>query len=415
MVHGSEQRKTSQMTSTSWANSGQRRRLALFVLFARFTNDGMTLRRFRVEAFGASGRFSAWLWWSRGSAQLRQKGGHGSASLGQRQNRVARFPRSIDARDQVTGQDQLVMGARDDLCPAFGLLWGAQTWLIPQQHLLVQPIAMLMRVAQPIGRADLGQGSGFSAFPDKPTDLGVTGAFAGPMPDDLDHAHLHPASGAQMQLVPAMDFHPPAALIGSLPRGVRFAMSALIAALKPRSVFATATTLTRLARRGGTIKDAIAFDAQQTTGCYLGHARQKGSAGVPAVADEHRTQAALHQQIDHRQQLACRYLRCQPRRSHAPGIQHKGSLARFCGQQDDVTEHPTRTYRVVTLGQIGNGNQRAICRRFGFPAIQVAGIDSHKDVLTCAGKRSKLDKDLAQLLGINLAVLKRFIQARPTP
>src|SRR5437588_3340006 len=320
MEDGSEPRKTSQMTSTSWANLGRRRRFALFVLFARFTNDGMTLRRFRVQAFGASGRFSAWLWWSRGSAQLRQKAGHGSASLCQRQNRVARFPRSIDACDQGTGQDQLVMGARDDLCPALGLLWGAQTWLIPQQHLLVQPIAMFLRVAQPIGRANLGQGSGFIAFPDKPTDLGVTWAFAGPMPDDLDHAHLNFASGAQMHLVPAMDFHPPAALIGPLPRGIGFAMRALIAALKPRSVFAAATTLTRLARRGGTIKDAIAFDAQQTTGCYLGHARQKGRAGVPAVADDHRTQATLHQQIDHRQQLACPDLRGQPRRSQALGI-----------------------------------------------------------------------------------------------
>src|SRR5205823_6911837 len=93
---------------------------------------------------------------------------------------------------------------------------------------------------------------------------------------------------------------------------------------------------------------------------------------------------------------------------------HKGSLARFLGQKHDATDHPTRTDRVVTLGHIGNGNQRAIWRRFGFPAIQVAGIDSHKDVLPCAGKRSKLHKDLAQLLGINLAVLKGFIQARPT-
>src|SRR5260221_11296803 len=112
------------------------------------------------------------------------------------------------------------MGTRDDLCPAFRLLGGAQTWLIPQQNLLVQPIAMLMRVAQPIGRADLGQGSDFSAFPDKPTDLGVTWALAGPMPDDLDHAHLNPASGAQMQLGPARDFNRRAALTGHPPRAV---------------------------------------------------------------------------------------------------------------------------------------------------------------------------------------------------
>src|SRR6266567_4599932 len=303
MEHGSEPRKTSQMTSTSRANSGRRRRFALFVLFACFTNDGMTRRRFRVEAFGASGRFTAWWWWSRRSPQLRQKGWHDSTSLGQRQNRVTRFPRSIDARDQGTGQDQLVMGARDDLGPAFRLLWGAQTWLIPQQHLLVQPIAMLVRVAQPIGWAGLSQGSGFIAFPDKPTDLGVPWAFAGPMTDDLDHAYLNPASRTQVQLLPAAHFHTLAFGVRALPTRIRFAMGARIAALKARSIFTTGTTLPWLARWGGVVKDAIAFDAQQTASCHLGHARQKGSAGVPAIADDHRTQTALHQQIDHRQHL----------------------------------------------------------------------------------------------------------------
>src|SRR6266699_6701973 len=235
MVHGSEQRKTSQMTSTSWANSGRRRRFALFVLFARFTNDGMTRRRLRMEAFGASGRFSAWLWWSRRSPQLRQKGGHGSTSLCQRQNRVARFPRSIGARDQGTGQNQLVMGARDDLCPALRLRWGAQTWLIPQQHLLVQPIAMLVRVAQAIGRADLGQGCRLVAFPDKPTDLGVPWALAGSMPDDLDHAHLDPPRWTQMHRRPASHFHTLAFGVRALPTRIRFAMGARIAAKTWRS------------------------------------------------------------------------------------------------------------------------------------------------------------------------------------
>src|SRR5258707_2877905 len=104
------------------------------------------------------------------------------------------------------------------------------------------------------------------------------------MRDDLDHAHLNPASGAQMQLGPAMDFHPPAALIGSLPRGVWFAMSALIAALKTCPVFATATTLTRLARRGGAVKKASGIDAQQTTRRFLGPSRPTRGASVPAGA-----------------------------------------------------------------------------------------------------------------------------------
>src|SRR5690242_10913214 len=138
------------MTSTSRPNSGRRRRFALFLLFARFANDGIALRRFRLEAFGASGRFTAWLRWSCWGPQLRQKGWHGSSHLGQRQNRAARLPGSIDALNQGTGQHQLVVCTRDDLRPAFRLLWGAQPWHVPEQHLLVQAVAMLLRVAQAI-------------------------------------------------------------------------------------------------------------------------------------------------------------------------------------------------------------------------------------------------------------------------
>src|SRR5260221_10378517 len=110
MVHGSEQRKTSQVTSTSRANSGRSRRFALFVRFARFTNDGMARRRLRMEAFGTSGRFTTWLWWSRRSPQLRQKGGHGSAILRQRQNRAGGFPLPLEALNQGASHDHLVIG-----------------------------------------------------------------------------------------------------------------------------------------------------------------------------------------------------------------------------------------------------------------------------------------------------------------
>src|SRR5258707_13139723 len=110
------------------------------------------------------------------------------------------------------------------------------------------------------------------------------------MNDDLDDAHLDPARNGQKPLGPAMDFHSPAALIRPLPRGVGFTMGLLIAALKPRAIFATGTALTRLARGSGAVKDAIAFDEQQTPGCCLGHARLKGIARVPPIADDDRSQ-----------------------------------------------------------------------------------------------------------------------------
>src|SRR5260221_11944907 len=97
------------------------------------------------------------------------------------------------------------------------------------------------------------------------------------MTDDLDHAHLDPASAAQMQLGPAMDFHSPAALIRPLPRGVGFTMGLLIAALKPRAIFATGTALTRLAGGAGREKTRMALTRKKPRACTPGHPRRKGS------------------------------------------------------------------------------------------------------------------------------------------
>ena len=127
-----------------------------------------------MEPFRPSRRFTAWLHGTRRGAQLHQKGRHGSANLYQGQNRTTMLPRSVHPFDQGTSEHQLVVRAGHDLRPAFGLLRRAQTRDVPEQDLFVQPIAMFVRVAQPIRRADLGQRCGFIAFPDKPTDLRIT-------------------------------------------------------------------------------------------------------------------------------------------------------------------------------------------------------------------------------------------------
>src|SRR5258708_7025492 len=286
------------MPSRSQRNSGRGSRFALFLLFACLANNRMTRRRLRMEALGTSRTFSAWLRGWCGGAQLCQKRGQRWAQLGEGQNRAARFPGPIDACNQGTCQKQLVVRASDDLCPPFRLLWGAQAWLVPEQDLLIQAETMLVRVTQAIGRADLSQGGGFVTFPDEPTRLGIARTFAGPMTDDLDNAHLHPSGATQMQLVPAVHFHALARAIRALPTRIRFAMGAGITALKTCSIFATRPALTRLASGGRMVKDAIAFDAQQATGCHIGHACQKRSASIPAVADDDWSQSALDQQID---------------------------------------------------------------------------------------------------------------------
>jgi len=143
-------------------------------LFARFTNRRMTCPGLGMKAFGPSRRFSTQLWRSSRRPQLLQKGGQSPSRLRQRRCLGACLPRSIAPLHQRTGQHQQIVSAGDDVRPAFRPLRGTQPWPIPEQLLFVKAIAMLMRVAQAIRRADLGQRSSAITFPDKPTDLGVT-------------------------------------------------------------------------------------------------------------------------------------------------------------------------------------------------------------------------------------------------
>src|SRR5437763_12599237 len=156
--------KTSQMTNPGRQTSGCSRFFALFAFLTGFANDRMAQSRLRMEPLGASECFSTWLWGPSRSAQLYQKGWHGSANLRQGHHRAPMFPRAVDAFKQRTRRHQLVVRTRHHLCPAFSLLCSPQARLIPQEHLFVQPETMLMGVAQAIRRTDFGQGTGWSPF-----------------------------------------------------------------------------------------------------------------------------------------------------------------------------------------------------------------------------------------------------------
>ncbi len=160
---------------------------AFFLLSTRFTNCRMPCSGLGMEAFGPSRRFSSQLRWSSWCSQLLQKGGHGSSHLRQGQDRASRLPWSIAAHHLRAGQDQEVVRTGNEPRPAFGSLRCPQSWHIPEQFLLVEAIAMLVRLAQPIGRADFGQRSYLFAPPDKPTDFGITSLATSPMTDNLDH------------------------------------------------------------------------------------------------------------------------------------------------------------------------------------------------------------------------------------
>src|SRR5947209_16196225 len=252
-----KQERRGEMKKISRTTSGRGALFALFLLFARFTNGRMTCPGLGMKAFGPSRRFSTQLWRSSRRPQLLQKGGHGPSHLRQRPNRGACLPRSIAPLHQRTRQHQQIVSAGDDLRPAFRPLRSTQPWHIPEQLLFVKAIAMLMRVAQAIRRADLGQRSRALPFPDKPTDLGVTSLATGPMTDDLDQRNLDLTSRAQVQVVPTAHLDARPFGVHPFPGLIGLAMAALVLALKALPIEALGSHLTGKPIRGRAVEDAI--------------------------------------------------------------------------------------------------------------------------------------------------------------
>src|SRR5947208_1097387 len=331
------QERRGEMKKISRTTSGRGSLFARFLLFARFTNRRMTCPGLGMKAFGPSRCFSTQLWRSSRRPQLVQKGGHSPSHLRQRPNRAACLPRSIAPLHQRTSQYQQIVSAGDDLRPALRPLRGAQPWHIPEQLLFVKAITMLMRVAQAIRRADLGQRSTAIAFPDKPTDLGVTSLPTGPMTDDLDQRNLHPARRAQVQVVPTPHLDPRPFGVETFPGLIRFAVAALVFALKAIPILATSSQLAGKTPRRWTVEDAITFDPQQATRLDVCQASQERRAGVPAVADNDGMQSTSQQQCHDGPQLAGANLRGQFCRTHPRRVQHEGTLTGLCGQEDHVT------------------------------------------------------------------------------
>src|SRR3989440_116652 len=401
------------MKKNSRTTSDRGALFARFLLFACFTNHRMTGPGLGMKAFGPSWGFSSQLRrWSR-SAQLLQKGGHGPSHLRQRRNRGAGLPRPIAPLQQRTSQHQQIVCAGHDLRPAFGALRGTQPWHFPEQLLFVKAIAMLMGVTQAIRWADLGQRNSALAMPDKPTDLGVTSLATGPMTDDLDHAHLDLTSRAQMQMVPAPHLDARPFGVHPFPGLIRLAMAALVLALKALPILATRSQLTGKAFWGATVEDAVTFDPQQTTRLDIGQASQEGRASIPAVAHNYGMQPTSHQQGHHGAQLTGGHRSRQFRRSDPRRVQNEGALTGLVGQEHHVTHDPARTGGVRVLGQIGDGNQRAILGGLGLWAIQIAGVYAQKHDLPCRWQWREVHKELAQSLGIDLAVFQRFVQTGP--
>src|SRR6266576_1472489 len=133
------------------------------------------------SAFAPFGRFSAWYGRLSRCAKLEQNTGHQATNLLRRDRTLPAFPLTLDGEFGLSAQQELIAGTGHDPTPAFYLLRGAQVRVFPEQVLLEEAMAMLLREAFTIPGAHLLQGGLLAPYPDEPTFVrvafGVTGGF----------------------------------------------------------------------------------------------------------------------------------------------------------------------------------------------------------------------------------------------
>src|SRR5258708_5470668 len=149
-VASSAERKTSWMKKASKFLSRREGRFAFFLLFACFVNDRIARCWFRMEAFGASGRFSSWLARTNRCANLRQKRGHDTANLPGCHGTPFGFPGQEGRETQFAGQIQLQERQQHDPTPALKLFRGPHVRVQPEQILFEKPEEMIFGEQQTV-------------------------------------------------------------------------------------------------------------------------------------------------------------------------------------------------------------------------------------------------------------------------
>src|SRR5713101_6570619 len=210
----------------------------LFLPWFGLVDHAMTWRTFHDGPFVPSRRFSAWFGRPSMRSQLRHNFGHGSSHLLRGSVALTALPGTQTGLHQWTRQHQVIVHDGDDLTPAFKLRWGTQPGLCPQQSLLVEAIAMLVRVASPVAQGDLWHTVIRLAIPQKPTLARVAGPIGGPMTQHADDRHFEMACMWQMQPRPPGDLDGMTFSIAALPPAISLAIGAGVATLKALPIFA---------------------------------------------------------------------------------------------------------------------------------------------------------------------------------
>src|SRR5579884_3388602 len=232
-----------------------------------------------LSAFGPPGRFSARL----GSASRGPQGGkkfrHAPPHLLRGDGARGALPGLTTGLDQGASQQQVIVGNRHNLGPAFKLLWGSQARCVPQQVLFLKAITVFDTKAAAIGRSDLLGRQELCTGPDKPTDTWTASALGSGQARQAVDGELDLPCLLDMQMIPALHEQALPLLINALPLGIRYAMGLLILASKTGSIFARCASLAR-GRRCRPVEDPIAFAAQQAVERQRTDGPQKGGRRI---------------------------------------------------------------------------------------------------------------------------------------
>ncbi len=172
--------------------------------FERLPDHREASSRLRSKAFGASGRFSAWLARACWCAKLQQNGRHHPTHLLWRDGTLAALPWSMHGLSELTCQIQLVHNQGHQPTPAFKLLWGAHMHPVPQQRLLEKAIAVFLREPTTIVLGHLRQGDDRIEH-DEPAHPWIPFAACGRFALDLDHRQVQFPILLKMQVIQAAD------------------------------------------------------------------------------------------------------------------------------------------------------------------------------------------------------------------
>src|SRR6266702_1853261 len=378
-----------------------------------FVDHPIAWRRSDPCACWPSRRFSARFGRPGWCSQLRHNFGHRSTHLLWRSFASTCFPGTQLCLHQWTRQHQLIVHDGDDLTPAFKLRRGAQPGLCPQQALLLEAVAMLVRVAPPVAQGHFWQRAIHRSIPQKPTLTRVAGPIGGLMTQHADDRHFQMSCLGQIQPAPPGDLDWIAFDIGALPTAIGLPIRSGVTTLKALPIFARRPTFARR-RRSGAIQHALAFETQQFVKRQPFRRQQKWCTTVPAIGGYDGT-TAITKQCSELAQLGCCYLDARLIRADALLSEHRRPTAGLDWQDDDRRELPAITDRLAAFQQVRLVDYAAIWRGLRLGALDTGGINAQPDPFSVDWPQQILRKYPAQPLLVNTAVFKGFIQAAPAP